>query len=110
VKGPERFLDDLEISLNGVVEVDKPAILEPRFRTAVNGHLFWVSSEANLETMRADPYKYTGKLLDPVSHEWFLPGAESPRLDIGEGILLFSTAETLETHLARNEPYLGHTH
>ena len=38
------------------------------------------------------------ELADPVTGEMFLPNGDSPMLEIEEGILLFSTAETLAAY------------
>ena len=110
MKDPEAHLSRLEISLAGSVAPDQPAILNPATRTAVNGHFFWVSSPENLSEFRTNPQRYTGQLLDPVTHEWFVPDDDSPRRDRPEGILLFSGSDTARKFDAGENPFPVHWH
>ena len=110
VEDPEKHLGRLGISLPGIVTPDQPASLEPASRTAVNGHFFWASSPENTSEFRSNPQQYTGQLLDPVTHEWFLPNGESPRRDTPKGILLFSSSETAREFDRVGEPFPVHWH
>ncbi len=89
---------------------DQPALLNSATRTVVNGHLFWVSSPEKLTEFRANPQRYTGQVLDPVTHEWFVPDDDSPRRDTSEGILLFSGADTVREFEDAQEPFPVHWH
>ncbi len=110
MKDPETHLGRLDISLQGIVAPDQPAILSPETRTTVNGHFFWVSSPENLSEFRANPQQFTGQLLDPVTHEWFVPDDDSPRRDIPEGILLFSDSDTAREFDPAQYPFPLHWH
>jgi hypothetical protein len=110
VQGPEPFLKRQNISLAGIVVPEQPALLDPATRTVVNGHFFWVSSTEKLTEFRANPQRYTGPILDPVTHEWFIPSDDSPRRDTAEGILLFSGADTAIEFDAARDPFPGHGH
>ncbi len=88
----------------------QPAILDPTTRTVVNGHFFWVSSPENLAEFRANPQRYTGPLLDPVTHEWFVPDDNSPRHDTRGGIFLFSSFETARSFEVGQDPHQFHWH
>lgn len=98
MQGPETFLIQLQVALPSPVDPSLPATLSPEFRTVVNGHLFWVSGEAELERFRAAPEAYTGPLLDPTRHEWFDPEPDSPRLDADGEILLFASLATRDAY------------
>ena len=110
MQGPEPFLSKQNISLAGIVVPEQPALLSPATRTIVNGHFFWVSSPEKLMEFRANPQRYTGPILDPVTHEWFVPSDDSPRRDTAEGILLFSSADTASEFYGAGNPFLGHGH
>ena len=110
MKGPEAFLAKMEIPLPGMVAPEQPALLTSATRTVVNGHFFWVSSPEKLTEFRANPQRYTGSILDPVTHEWFIPGDDSPRRDTPEGILLFSGTDTVREFDGAQDPFPGHGH
>jgi hypothetical protein len=110
VQSPEAFLAKLEISLPGIVVPEQPALVEPASRTIVNGHFFWVSSSEKLEAFRAAPQRFTGPLIDPITHEWFTPSDESPRRDTREGILLFSGTDSAREFDDARDPFPGHGH
>ena len=110
MKGPEAFLLQLELSLPSAVDSQVQALLTPEFRTTVNGHFFWVANAEELATLRAEPYAYTGRLIDPVEHVWFDPSAASPRLQQGEEILLFASGATAEQFRERGREASGHAH
>ncbi len=110
MKDPETHLGTLEISLQGIVAPDQPALLSSATRTMVNGHFFWVSSPERLIEFRANPQRYTGQLLDPVTHEWFVPDDDSPRRDTPEGILLFSDSDTVRKFDPAQYPFPLHWH
>jgi len=110
VKDPEAHLNRLDISLSGIVVPEQLALLNPTTRTAVNGHFFWVSSPEKLTEFRANPQRFTGPLIDPVTHEWFTPSDESPRRDTTEGILLFSGSDTARKFDEAHDPFPVHWH
>ena len=110
MQGPEALLAKLSTSLPGAVVPDQPALLERKTRTVVNGHFFWVSSAEQLAVFRAAPQRYTGPLLDPLTHEWFAPSADPPRRDTPEGILLFSSPATARAFDSAGQTFAGHGH
>ena len=110
MKDPEIFLAKQNISLAGIVAPEQPAVLSPATRSIVNGHFFWVSSPERLAEFRANPQRYTGPILDPTTHEWFIPGDDSPRRDTPEGILLFSGTESASKFDGAHSLFLGHGH
>jgi len=110
VEDPEAHLDRLEISLTGAVAPDKPALRGSDTQTVVNGHFLWVSSPEKLSEFRANPQRYTGQLLDPVTHEWFVPNDDSPRCDMPEGILLFSDSDTARKFDGAQDSFPVHWH
>ena len=71
-----------------------PARLEPAFRAAVNGQLYWVASAEELAMLRESPSTYSGPLRDPVTRDWFEPNRHSPRREDGSQILLFASEQT----------------
>ncbi len=60
----------------------------------VNGQLYWVATARELAALRERPFAYAGPLRDPVTREWFEPGAGSPRREDGAQILLFASEES----------------
>ncbi len=110
MKGPEAFLRKLELRLPSAVDPSTLATLTPELRTTVNGHFFWVADADELAALRAAPHAYTGRLLDPVEHVWFVPVAESPRRDIEGEILLFASLGSAERFAASGAEPVGHAH
>ena len=110
MQGPEAFLVKLDIPLSGIVVPEQLALLDPASRTIVNGHFFWVSSLEKLPEFRASPQRFTGPLIDPITHEWFTPSDESPRRDTLEGILLFSSTDSAREFDGEQDPFPGHGH
>ncbi len=110
MQDPELYAAKAVMSLPGAVTPETPAFISPGTRTIVNGHYFWVSGPAERAAFRSAPHRYTGPLLDPVTHEWFSPDRSSPRIDTDEGILLFRDDQTRRRWEAAGRPAVHHVH
>ena len=110
VQGPEPYLESLGISLPSALGTGEPALIEPGTRAVVNGHFFWVAGASELARFHSTPHAYTGRLLDPSTHEWFDPGPDSPRTEVEGEILLFASAETRRVFEAGDGMPPRHTH
>lgn len=94
MQDPEAHLKKLGLELEGAVEPGSRAVLDPSHRVVVNGQLYWASSPGRTAELRASPYAYTGPLRDPVTGAVFSPKSSSPRRDVGDEILYFSSEES----------------
>lgn len=105
MQGPEEYLNELGISLPGAVDPSKPAILDVAHRELVNYEAYYVSDEAAKKQFEAQPYRYTGKVTDPVSMERFLPTEASPVRSYGGRLFYFSSQENARTFDADSVRY-----
>ena len=94
MEGPETFLTGLGISLKGVVDPEADALLDPEHRVFVNWETYFVSSDAALAQFNREPYRFTGRVTDPVTKERFIPGEASPTRRHAGRLFYFSSAET----------------
>jgi YHS domain-containing protein len=85
------------ISLPCAVHPDQSAILDAEHRALVNYEAYYFGSSEAQEAFVAEPWKYTGKVTDPVSRERFVPTAESPVRTYGGRIFFLQSAETATT-------------
>ena len=94
MQGPDKYLNELGISVKCVVDPSRPAILDAAHRAFVNYEAYYFCDEASMGKFVAAPYKYTGKVTDPVTRERFEPTAESPHRSYGGRLFYFISAET----------------
>ena len=115
VQGPEIWLNQLGVTVPCVVKTDRPARLDEAHRVFVNYETYYLADDEALATFRQSPWRFTGRLTDPVSEEKFTPTAESPRLDHGGRVFYFPDEKTKEAFAADPDafatpkvPYAGH--
>lgn len=94
MQGPERFLTDLGVTLPCAVDPSKQAVFDTAHRVLVNHEAYFVSSGEALLTFVAEPYKFSGKVTDPVSLVRFQPNDLSPRRSHGGRLFFFETNQT----------------
>ena len=97
MQGPEPYLNDLGISLSCVVDPSRPALLDASHRAFVNYEAYYFADDAAMKAFVAEPYRYSGKVTDPVSMTRFSPTAESPTRSFGGRLFYFSSDETAAT-------------
>ncbi len=78
MQSPEIFLNDLEISVNCVVNPNQKAQLDIEHRVFVNWETYYFSDGNAAKKFNKTAYKFTGKLTDPVSQKRFQPDKKSP--------------------------------
>jgi len=89
VQGPEVFLNDLELSVNCVVNTNQKAQLDPEHRVFVNWETYYFSDNKAVKKFNKSAYKFTGKLTDPVSQKRFQPDKKSPSRTIDGRLFYF---------------------
>jgi YHS domain-containing protein len=94
VQGPERYLLDLGIQLRCAVDPARPAVLDVAHRALVNHEAYYFSDQVALKSFVSAPYKFTGKVTDPVSLVRFVPSASSPSRSHGGRLFYFASNET----------------
>lgn len=82
------------MTLSCAVDPSRPAVIDASHRALVNHEAYFVSDDAAMRAFAAEPYRYTGKVTDPVSLERFIPTSESPQRSYGPRLFFFSSDET----------------
>ena len=94
MQGPEQYLNELGIELSCAVDSTRPAIIDSAHRALVNSEAYFVADDAALKAFVENPYRYTGKVTDPVSRSRFVPTAQSPLRSHGGRLFYFASGET----------------
>jgi YHS domain-containing protein len=94
---PERYLAGLHLQLKGSVDSTRTAVLDPAHRMLVNDGIYYVADEAGLRAFAAAPYRYTGRVTDPVTGVRFQPSSESPSRSRGGRLFYFASATSVLT-------------
>jgi YHS domain-containing protein len=97
VQGPEQYLNELGLQLQCVVDPSRPAILDMAHRALVNYEAYYFCDDAAMKKFAEAPYKYTGKVTDPVTMDRFTPNADSPSRSYMGRLLYFTSNETAST-------------
>jgi len=105
VQGPEKYLKELKIGLPCAVDPSHPAILDEAHRAFVNYETYYFATDANMNTFIAAPYKYTGKVTDPVTRDRFIPTGQSPRRSFEGRLFYFESDQTAKAFDSDRERY-----
>jgi len=97
VQGPEKYLNELGVSIPCAVNPSRPAILDAAHRAFVNYEVYFFSDEPSMSKFIAEPYKFTGKVTDPVTRERFVPTADSPKRSYDSRLFYFASSQTVGT-------------
>jgi YHS domain-containing protein len=97
VQGPETYLNDFAIQLPCAVDPTKTAILDPEHRAFVNHEVYYFSSAEARTQFEAAPYRFTGRVTDPVSLTRFEPSESSPMRTASNRLFYFESGETVAT-------------
>jgi YHS domain-containing protein len=97
VQGPEQYLNELGIQIACAVDPSRPAMLDASHRALVNHEAYYFADDSAMRAFIAEPYRYTGKVTDPVSLARFVPGAESPVRSYSGRLFYFTSEETAKT-------------
>jgi len=94
VEDPERYLNELGVTVPDFLDTTRSAVLEFATRSRVNYETFFFAEQAEKERFDADPTRYVGLLVDPVSKVRFHPSTNSPRFDYNNRPFFFSSDST----------------
>jgi YHS domain-containing protein len=97
VQGPEKYLNELGLTVQCVVDPSRRAVLDVAHRAFVNYEAYYFCDESAMNKFVASPYNYTGKVTDPVTRERFIPTADSPSRSYGGRLFYFASAQTATT-------------
>ena len=97
MKGPDQYLNELGITLPCAVDSSRTAIIDASHRAFVNYEAYYFSDDAAMKVFIVEPYRYTGKVTDPVSIARFIPTADSPTRSFGGRLFYFISNETAAT-------------
>jgi YHS domain-containing protein len=95
VQGPEPYLNDFHIQLPCAVDTTAIAVLDPAHRAFVNHEVYFFSTEQAREQFEAEPWRFTGKVTDPVSVSRFQPDVSSPSRTAAGRLFYFESGETV---------------
>lgn len=96
MQGPDQYLKDMAVSLSCAVHPEQPAILDAGHRAFVNHEVYYFGSDEALQAFVSEPWKYTGRVTDPVSLERFVPTSDSIRRSHGGRLFYLKTAQTAQ--------------
>ena len=105
MQGPEKYLNELGVSIPCAVNPSRPAVLDSAHRAFVNYEAYFFCDDASMGTFIAEPYHYTGKVTDPVTRERFVPTASSPKQSYGGRLFYFASPETEKAFDANQAKY-----
>lgn len=105
VQGPEQYLNELGVTLPCAVHPERTAVLDAGHCVFVDYEAYYVSDSQALEEFLEAPYRYAGRVTDPVSHERFVAGETSPRRDRAGRIFYFQSDETASRFDADPDAY-----
>jgi YHS domain-containing protein len=94
VQDPERLLKGLNLSFDSIVDPKRTAVLERKTRAILGHDLFFFADEVETKRFLAEPFRWCGKLTDPVSGVRFVPGAASPKSVFEGRTYYFASAAT----------------
>jgi YHS domain-containing protein len=94
VEDPERYLNELGVSVPDFFDSTRAAVLDFGTRSRVNYETFFFAERAEKTKFDADPPRYVGFLVDPVNKVRFHPSAKSPRFDYNNRPFFFSSDST----------------
>ncbi|MCZ6465195.1 MAG: hypothetical protein O7A09_12740 [Proteobacteria bacterium] len=94
MQDPERYLEGLGLVVEGAVDPEAAAVLDPAHRVEVNGQLYYVSSPTAKDAFLGEPARFTGRLRDPASGDWFVPTETSPSREVDGRLYLFPDEES----------------
>ncbi len=97
MQGPEIWLNQLGITLACVVDPTRNAVLDADHRVFVNYETYYLSDEQAVQTFKAEPWRYTGMVTDPVSKARFQPAGDSPRAVHQGRVFYFASADNAKT-------------
>ncbi len=95
MQGPEPYLADFHIQLPCAVDTTAVAIIDPAHRAFVNHEVYYFSSDETRQRFDSEPYRYTGKVTDPVSLVRFQPDSTTPSRRAADRLFYFASANTL---------------
>jgi YHS domain-containing protein len=80
-------------------------VLSPETRVILGHDLFFFADEKEKKTFLAEPFRFCGKLTDPVSGERFSPGTATPKSVLEGRTYYFASVETKKTFDAKPAMY-----
>ena len=84
---------EMGATLADVVHPEVPAVIDVNHRAFVNYEVYYFSSAEALREFVSAPWKYTGRVTDPISTERFQPTAESPHRSFGGRLFFLQSTE-----------------
>lgn len=93
MQGPDQYLNELGIEFAGAVHPEAPAVIDAAHRAFVNWETYYVSSAEALAEFNQEPYRFTGRVTDPISMERFEPSEASPSRQYGGRLFYFANEE-----------------
>ena len=105
MQGPEIWLNELGISVACVVDPDQPGILDEAHRVFVNYEAYYLSSDKAKKKFTSAPWRFSGMVTDPVSHQRFQPTGKSPSTKHDGRMFYFGSADNAKQFAADPAAY-----
>ena len=87
------------------VDPAKKAVLDEAHRVFVDSETYYVSNAEARAAFLREPWRYTGLVTDPVSHERFQPDGKSPRAQHAGRLFLFASRGSADRFAADPDEY-----
>ena len=94
MQDPEIFLNELGTELNCCVDNSRPAVIDAAYRVSLGYETYFFADSTNLNAFLEKPYRYCGRLTDPITKKRFAPTVDSPTAEYHGHTYVFASAST----------------
>ena len=85
----------MKAHLKCAVNPSRDALIDASHRAFLNHEVYYVSDDEALKSFVSAPFRYSGKVTDPVSLSRFQPTGSSPVRSFGGRLFYFASNETV---------------
>jgi len=105
VQSPEKYIDQLHLTVPDLVEPGKNARIDANQRLWIGHDIFYFSSPAGEREFLANPLRYAKRLTDPVTLKRFGPGPYSPKMTYNARPYYFADSKTFARFKAHPDSF-----
>ena len=105
MKSPEKYIDELHLTVPDLVEPGKPARVDANQRIWIGHDIFYFVDAQAKATFVANPLRFAKNLTDPVTLKRFAPGPHSPKMTFNERPFYFADSRTFARFKANPDSF-----
>jgi YHS domain-containing protein len=105
VKSPEKYIDEMHLTVPDLVEPGKPARIDANQRIWIGHDIFYFADAQAKATFAANPFRYAMRLTDPVTLERFPAGPGSPKMIYDGRPYFFAASNTFARFKAHPDSF-----